>query len=155
MKLLILSDSHGNIRSIRRILEKEAPFDYLIHCGDGVRDLLHAEMPAGSRVLKVAGNVDLSVVYDMDRVITEEICGLHFLITHGDLYDAHNGYGMLMSEGRNTDSDVVLFGHTHIQYCSEGTPVLFNPGTAMKGFYGVIHCEAGEDPVFTHGKIQS
>lgn len=154
MKLLIISDSHGNVRHLHRIIEKEAPFDCLIHCGDGIRDLFHAEVPGGTKVLRVSGNVDLSVVYDMDRVAEEEIGGKRFLITHGDLYDAHNGYGLLMSEGKKIGCDIVLFGHTHTQYYAEGPPFLFNPGAAMKGFYGVIHLNAGKAPEFVHCRIE-
>ncbi|MDO5136238.1 MAG: metallophosphoesterase family protein, partial [Eubacteriales bacterium] len=34
MKVLVVSDTHGRDRGLERVVEKEAPFDYLIHCGD-------------------------------------------------------------------------------------------------------------------------
>ena len=33
---------------------------------------------------------------------------------------------------------MVLFGHTHKKYLAEGTPLLFNPGAAQGGLYGVV-----------------
>ena len=37
-----------------------------------------------------------------------------------------------------TEADIVLFGHTHVKYCRGEKPVLFNPGPANNGCYGVI-----------------
>lgn len=153
MKLLIVSDSHGNVSRIQKIVDQEDPFDCLIHCGDGIRDLFHVDVPGGARIVRVSGNIDLSVVYDMDRIVTQEIGGMRFMITHGDLYDAHNGYGMLLSEGRKMGCDIVLFGHTHTQYHSGGRPILFNPGAAANGFYGVINIAEGKDAEFLHRRI--
>ena len=35
IKILVVSDSHGARRHLQEIIDRERPFDYLIHCGDG------------------------------------------------------------------------------------------------------------------------
>ena len=40
MKVLIVSDTHGRDENLEEAVYREAPFDYLIHCGDvGKRNL--------------------------------------------------------------------------------------------------------------------
>ena len=34
MKVLIVSDTHGQDENLEETVLREAPFDYLIHCGD-------------------------------------------------------------------------------------------------------------------------
>ena len=34
MKVLIISDTHGHARNLKAVLERVAPVDALIHCGD-------------------------------------------------------------------------------------------------------------------------
>ncbi|WP_026496557.1 metallophosphoesterase family protein [Butyrivibrio sp. WCD3002] len=33
-KILVISDSHGYSNLARKVIEKEYPFDFLVHCGD-------------------------------------------------------------------------------------------------------------------------
>ncbi len=143
MKLLVVSDSHGSVKRLQSAIDAETPFDCLIHCGDGVRDLIYTVVPPGVRVLKVSGNIDLSVVFDMDRRLVETIDGYRFLITHGDMQGAHHDFLGLMREGRAERCDAVLFGHTHRQYYHGGEPLLFNPGAMQSGLYGVIMIDGG------------
>ena len=37
MKILIVSDTHGYNGSMYEVIEKEAPFDMMIHCGDPIQ----------------------------------------------------------------------------------------------------------------------
>ena len=58
MKVLIISDTHGHARNLKAVLERVAPVDALIHCGDveGEEDYI-AEL-AGCPLYVVAGNND-------------------------------------------------------------------------------------------------
>ena len=151
MKILVVSDSHGEFGVLQSIIDAEAPFDRLIHCGDGVRDLLHVMLPPGATVMKVAGNVDIGVMSGVERVLIEEIGGARVMIAHGDEFDAHDGLSGLVAEGRRAGCDVVIFGHTHRQHFAGEAPALFNPGAAQKGQYGVI--ESGGDLRFFHRRV--
>lgn len=138
IKLLVVSDSHGNTVRLERIIRAEIPFDYLIHCGDGAGDLMRVSLPRDVPVLRVSGNIDLARGMDLERRIIEKIGTFTFMITHGDLQGVHRDTLGLLDEGRARRCDIILFGHTHRPYQSGGKPVLFNPGAALNGFYGVI-----------------
>ena len=137
-KILVLSDSHGNYTKIQSIIDEASPFDYLIYCGDGVNDLIHVHIPHGVKVVKISGNVDLARGIEYDRIHYCTINHRRFMITHGDLFRVQNGFEYLIKEGEKKEVDIILFGHTHIKYHNGGNPILFNPGTAAKGSYGII-----------------
>ncbi|MBP7583158.1 MAG: YfcE family phosphodiesterase [Spirochaetes bacterium] len=143
MKILVVSDSHGNIVALNGILKKEAPFDWLVHCGDGVNDLLHAAIRPAMGTIAVSGNVDLARGATHERIVVERMGGRDFLVTHGDIQRAHEDYLGLADEGKRRGCSVVLFGHTHRQYLGGGKPLLFNPGPALNGLYGIILMNGG------------
>jgi len=140
-KILVVSDSHGNTTALQRIISLEKPFDYLIHCGDGVADLMYVQLPGNPFVLKVSGNIDRARGMHIDQRLIETIEGYRVYITHGDGHHVHRDISGVYSAAINEGCDIALFGHTHRQYLSENEPRLFNPGEARGGFYGVIHVD--------------
>lgn len=152
IKALIIADSHGDSPAVEAMIGREFPFHVLVHCGDGVGDLFHVNVPKGVAVVPVLGNVDLSRGYDLERVELITIAGREILVTHGDLFDVKNGYGDIRAEGARLGVHAVLFGHTHMKYLGAGSPLLFNPGPANRGSYGVLM--AGESLVFTHKHLR-
>ncbi len=138
MKILVVSDSHGQVGNLAEMADREKPFDYLIHCGDGVHDLGNIGIRPGLATLAVSGNMDLGKPGDYKRSIVHGIGGWTFLITHGDMFRVHNGNESLIEEARMCECDIAVFGHTHRPYLSGEKPVLFNPGPAVNGYYGVI-----------------
>lgn len=138
MKLLVCSDSHGNAAALGRIIRAEAPFEYLIHCGDGLDDLSGVEIPAGASLVAVQGNIDRARGVQGDIRASLSIMGRSILITHGDRQRAHQDYLGLLDEAKSGGFELVLFGHTHTRYTGRGIPLLFNPGAAQSGLYGVV-----------------
>ncbi len=138
MKLVVVSDSHGNSVALANIIEREKPFDCLVHCGDGARDLAYLVLPSGAVLVRVMGNIDRA--YGMDLPVREffQAEGFHVMATHGDYQRAHTDLLGLMDEARTYRADIVLFGHTHLRYLGKNRPWLFNPGAAQQGLYGVV-----------------
>jgi uncharacterized protein len=138
MKLVVVSDSHGNTAALANILEREKPFDFLVHCGDGARDLAHLALPGGAALVRVSGNVDRA--YGIELPVREflQVQGFHVMATHGDRQRAHTDLAGLYDEAKTYRADIVLFGHTHLRYLGGERPWLFNPGAAQQGLYGVI-----------------
>ncbi len=152
IKILVVSDSHGNHGKLARIISRENPFDYLVHCGDGVNDLFHVGIPDGVAVVRVSGNIDAARCVDMERIALFEAGPARFMVAHGDQFGVHNDYGPIEREGRSRKADAVLFGHTHIKYLGDGNPVLFNPGPANSGMYGLVFIEGALR--FAHGRLE-
>ncbi|MFW5861000.1 MAG: metallophosphoesterase family protein [Spirochaetota bacterium] len=148
VKILVVSDSHGNTTALERIVSLEKPFDYLVHCGDGVADLMHVQLPGNPFVLKVSGNIDRARGMQIEQKLIETIEGFKVYIIHGDTLHVHRGLSGLYDDTVGAGCDVALFGHTHLQYLSEKKPWLFNPGECRGGYYGVISIE--EDVNFFH-----
>ena len=142
IKILVVSDSHGERKSLQRIIDREQPFKYLIHCGDGSNDLGHIRLPQDAAVLSVAGNMDQSGT--QERLIETTLSDVMFLICHGDQFGAHYDYERLLGEGLRRGVDIICCGHTHIPYQHNHPPLLFNPGPADRGLYGIITLEQGK-----------
>ncbi|HSV97450.1 MAG TPA: YfcE family phosphodiesterase [Spirochaetota bacterium] len=153
MKILVISDSHGSVVMLQRIIEREAQFDCLVHCGDGVADLLNVRLPHGVPVTRVSGNVDRARGIVLPAAEALEAEGLRILVTHGDAFRVENDYGILIEAARAHGFDLALFGHTHIKYLRNHRPVLFNPGPAIGGSYGVVEILDGA-PVFRHERCE-
>lgn len=143
MKILVLSDSHGNIQKIKNIVESEKKFDYLIHCGDGINDLIHVVIPDGVAVITVCGNIDRARGINGKTALVEHIHGYTFFITHGDLFGAHHDITGVWSEAKRLGCDIACFGHTHRAMNDNVNPYMFNPGAAQSGMYGIIHINNG------------
>ncbi len=138
MKILIISDSHGNVDAIKTIIEAERKFDYLLHCGDGINDLMYVSVPEGVFVITVCGNIDRARGINEKSTIVETIGNFKFFITHGDVYGAHHDITGVWIEAKRSGCDIACFGHTHKPYHTNGSPMMFNPGAAQSGFYGII-----------------
>jgi uncharacterized protein len=139
LKVLVVSDTHGNTVKLARIIRREAPFDVLVHCGDGAGDLVNVDIPPGTAVVRVSGNIDLARNIDAERLVVQEIGPVTVMVAHGDEFRVNAGYGAIERTGRSHNADIVLFGHTHVAYHGEGKPALFNPGPATSGKYGLLH----------------
>lgn len=142
-RILVVSDSHGNHVRLQRIIDEAGDFDFLVHCGDGAPDLMHVDVPAGIPVVKVAGNVDLMRPVDLERLSEFTFSGKKIMVVHGDMYSVQKGFKSLLREGKSRDAEVIFFGHTHIQFTGVKSPLLFNPGAANSGSYGIVEIDQG------------
>lgn len=154
MKVLILSDTHGYNDTMYEVIDKEAPFDMLIHCGDleGAYDELRTKVNCTLHV--VAGNNDYDP--DMDRVRVFDIGKYKAVLTHGHRYHLYSDLSSLFYLAAENHADFVFFGHTHVPMIKEEGPVtLINPGSltyprqhGRKPSYIVGTIEDGSNPVF-------
>ena len=154
MKVLILSDTHGYNETMYEVIDREAPFDMLIHCGDleGAYDELRTKVNCTLHV--VAGNNDYDP--DMDRVRVFDIGKYKAVLTHGHRYRLYSDLSPLFYLAVENHADFVFFGHTHVPMIKEEGPVmLINPGSltyprqhGRKPSYIVGTIEDGSNPVF-------
>ncbi len=156
-KFLILSDSHGNIDALQKVIEAEPGTTDVIFLGDGLADIrtLNEEYPQ-LKIHSVRGNCDYSRSDSAESIIEVENHLIFFC--HGDGYQVKLTVAALKYAARQRKVDIVLFGHTHSPYYeySDGL-YLFNPGSVSRPrvgmpTYGVMIL--GEDtPRFYHKEV--
>ncbi len=136
MKVLVFSDSHSHLSFMRMCMDKIKP-QAVIHLGDHYSDAqaLQEDYP-GIPFYMVAGNCDrYEVPPDAHESMCPTVGGVRIFMTHGHRFFVKNGLGAVMAEARRYDAKAVLFGHTHIAFCSREEDLLvFNPGSC--GYYG-------------------
>lgn len=131
MKVLVMSDTHGEVNRAFRAFSLAEPVDAVIHLGDGSADAELLREALDVPVIAVAGNCDPHS--PAPREYLWECEGKRILLTHGDAYQVKSGLGRLQQRAEEIGADAVLFGHTH-QGLSENKAglLLVNPGTLSK-----------------------
>ncbi len=131
MKILVMSDSHGNLKGVEKALKKlGSNADVVVHCGDGTRGeaLWLKENCGDKKVVCVRGNCDFTG--DMKDEEYFEVCGKKIMATHGHLYGVKYGLERLSYKAEEEGASLVFFGHTHIPTDERiGAARLINPGS--------------------------
>lgn len=128
MKILIVSDTHGRDTNLEFVVEKEAPFDMLIHCGDVEGREFFIEALAECPCCIVAGNNDFFSDLPREEEIT--LGGRKALVTHGHCYGVSMDLYGITEEAASRGCEIVLFGHTHRPTAERCNGVLaVNPGS--------------------------
>ena len=144
VKILVVSDSHGDKDAILKAVTHESP-DLILHLGDHDRDSTAVEEKFPEIPLRsVRGNCDRS----SGGPDTDEFTlgGKRFFLTHGHIYRVKTGLSSIIAAAACRDVAVLLFGHTHIPYhqTKEGLSVI-NPGSIGMGgkTYAVLELKNG------------
>ncbi len=133
-KILVLSDTHGDLTSIESLKSIIKESDYVFHLGDYQRDILVFREFA-DKIFSVKGNCDGG---GDDLVL--EIEDTKLLLTHGDRYGVKQSLDMLLRKAKELKVDAVFFGHTHDAIIEIHDGIWFiNPG-ATKSFYKKTYC---------------
>ncbi|WP_297405165.1 metallophosphoesterase [uncultured Cetobacterium sp.] len=139
MKVLIVSDSHGDILKFYELMTKENP-NVVFWTGDFSSDgeecsFVYPEIP----FYIVRGNCDMFDKNFNDNEIIE-IEGKKILLTHGHLFNVKNEKMTIEKYAETLGVDAVSFGHTHIPYLKkEHGIVYFNPGALRDENYGILN----------------
>ncbi len=128
MRVIVFSDSHGNVDGMKSALERERA-ELIIHLGDVSRDASNVAQLYSKPLISVAGNCDIfpSVPY----VTVTEIDGVYVYICHGNaLYGDERA---VAHEAKANGCSLAFFGHTHVPLDTviEGVRVI-NPGSISK-----------------------
>ena len=133
MNILIMSDTHGNFGTIKRLMENyKSVVSHAIHLGDHAKDMTRYSRSYDSDIVChiTNGNTDPLVEGYEERVI--EIGGKRMFITHGHNYGVKSGLDRLIYKAIELKVDACLFGHTHIpELFTHGGIVFLNPGSTV------------------------
>ncbi len=153
MKILIASDTHRRDGNMQTVIEREAPFDMLIHLGDaeGSEDLITSwclEQNELCKVHMVRGNNDFFSALPRDKEI--KIGKYSVFLTHGHFYNVSVGTARLLDEAKDRKAQIVMYGHTHRPQLAVRDGVrIINPGSlsfprqdGRRGTYLIMELDA-------------
>ncbi len=149
MRIVVISDTHRDFRTLRQIVEKHLEdANLFIHLGDGEQDVdqllgLYPELP----IEMVRGNCDFaSFLPDTDIVFAGNV---KIFICHGHTMNVKSSLEPLVSQARKNGCRIALYGHTHRgdTHYDEGIYVM-NPGSPSQprdgsASYGIIDITPG------------
>ena len=142
MKYMVISDIHGGISNLNKVLEiyiKENCnkllilgdlFDYLFDINR--EDIINRLNIMKDNIIAVKGNCDYNIkgiLFDMPIYNEITYNDIKLFLTHGHSFNKN----YLL----NTDSDIILTGHTHVPVIEKVNNKLFiNPGSITKSRRG-------------------
>lgn len=149
MKVLVVSDSHGNKNALQDIVENNLNARYIIHLGDGEYDMEFVPyINPNAQIIMVKGNCDLGSALPAQTI--KFIEGHTIYCTHGYEERVKQGTQELLDKASKVLADIVLYGHTHTPVNKERNGIhLFNPGSVQNGIYGIIDF-SGKNVTFEH-----
>lgn len=157
MKILVLSDVHGNVKLLEKILDKEKDADIKIYLGDF--QVSKGDQKKYSKLFDyvVTGNCDYPNVSPITEII--ELKGKRFFITHGHMYGSWTtkiDFSLLKLKAIEARCNFILHGHDHIAVVKKEDEIIrFNPGSttfprnSKVGTYGIIN-EKNDEWFFEH-----
>lgn len=152
MKILVVSDSHGDVENMCRAVELERP-RMALHLGDGWHDAealarRYPDLP----IEKVPGNCDFRAHESAVRLIT--LMDRLVMLCHGHTLGVKTNLSLLLREAVERGAHVALFGHTHEPFVDiRGGVVMLNPGSIGSGArptYGTLTFRDGKCIPATH-----
>ncbi len=128
MKILIISDTHGNHVNFKEVIRNVSPIDLMIHCGDTEGGETLMSGLAGCPSYIIAGNNDYFSA--LPHELEFSIGSLKAMLVHGHRYGISMGYEPLLEEARSRGVDIAFFGHTHRPCTIKKDGIwLINPGS--------------------------
>lgn len=153
MRVLIISDTHGDDSTFMDLYEKCGDIDMLIHCGDVCgSEALYRDI-VKCPVKMVTGNNDF--YSDLKDVEEFDLLGHHVLVTHGHRLRVSWGTERLMEYAYNNGADIIIYGHTHVpvvEYDEDFNVHAINPGSLTyprqpghKASYAILEIDKNDE----------
>ncbi len=138
MRILVVSDSHGDSYSIRNAVKEQPTAKIMFYLGDGEYDLRFLNNYQGNLfVHKVRGNCDFGS--SLPASVVDEVEGVRIYATHGYAEQVKYGKEILRQYAADNKAAIALYGHTHVADTTYSDGIWFvNPGSIRMGEYAVI-----------------
>lgn len=134
MKVVVVSDIHGNRTALQRIIDFNPDADYILSLGDSELPLIELQE---KNITLVKGNYPFDAGFEYDKEI--KIMDTNIYMTHGHRYGVRRGIERLYDKAVEHKSDIVLYGHTHIAKVDYKDGIYFvNPGSVHRSRNGLI-----------------
>lgn len=132
MRIIVFSDTHRNLNTMKKIFEMNKDVSVFIFLGDGEKELREIKnLYPDKQILSVKGNCDFSD--DSPILDTFYVDNIKIIFTHGHKYNVKYTTNNLYYLAKENDAQVVCFGHSHCRYngYQDGIHIL-NPGSASQ-----------------------
>lgn len=140
MRILVVSDSHGDAAALRRAILAQPKAEVVIHLGDGEQEAARARADFPEKMFfQVRGNCDWGSTLPVTG--TYEVDGVKIFYTHGHAYGVKSGLYNAVCAAREQRAQVLLFGHTHNALTDyEDGLYIMNPGSlsGWRAGYGTL-----------------
>ena len=140
MKIVILSDTHGNLNGFVNVILKHKDSDLFLHLGDGAREYLkikslYKDIP----MCMVKGNCD---VEDLPKQKTFNFNGITLFACHGDAFNVKQGLDEYINFAKKFKYNIIAFGHTHKRFIQNNDGLcVINPGSlTLPRSFGPSYC---------------
>lgn len=130
MRILVISDTHGDIDKAEEVIKKIEGINLIIHLGDYFRD--------AQKLSSIFPNIPIEYIYGNSDFMIEDVPaeklleynGKKIFITHGHRYSVKWDYDKLYKKAEEMQADVLLFGHTHVGHITHKDHYyVINPGS--------------------------
>ncbi len=138
IRLLVLSDSHGDIFSLKTAIEENSDSDAVIFLGDGIKDFEKvSDSLIGKDFYAVRGNCDSSFC-DYPENITALFGETRVYLTHGYKEFVKHSLNELKNTAKSKNASLALYGHTHTPFTAyENGLYIMNPGSVKENSCGI------------------
>lgn len=138
MRILVISDSHGDSYAVRQAIAEQPTAKIMFFLGDGEHDLDFLDSSASRLfVHKVKGNCDFGS--SLPAYVVDEVNGVRIYACHGYAEQVKYGTSALRERAADSKVSIALYGHTHVADTTYDNGIwLVNPGSIRQGSYAVI-----------------
>lgn len=128
MRIIVVSDTHGDNTNFLKVLELEKERDMIFHCGDMTGGEYTIIASACCPVEMVAGNNDF--FSPLEHELEFDVAGKKVLLTHGHQYYVSVDTTFIKKEAISRGIDILCYGHTHQPLVDISKEiVVINPGS--------------------------
>ena len=125
MKLLITSDVHADLESLKAVIHQHLKITAHLNAGDMCLERRDYER---YHIITVKGNNDFRVSNPYERVL--EFGDLKVLLVHGHTERVKSGLDRLIAKAKLNQVGLCIFGHTHERFMELIDGIIFlNPGS--------------------------
>lgn len=125
MKIIVMSDSHGDRETIEKIMALQA--DAHFHCGDS--ELAYTDEIFG-KMYKVRGNCDMDNTFPEE--VVAEVGDQKVLMVHGHRHNVKQSLMPILYAAQEKKANLAFFGHSHLYGAEMKEGILFvNPGSVL------------------------
>lgn len=136
MRIVIISDSHGQSGKIDKVLQEQPQAEYIFFLGDNVSDIEDYEfIYPNAKFRVVSGNCDYNSFLPSSGM--ETVGGVRIFYTHGHTLGVKCSVDNLIKSAKQNNCQIALYGHTHISnILYEDGLYIVNPGSLSRSREG-------------------